>query len=77
VQYVAENALFILHLDFYPLSCGDMSDEHVEPFHHDISVMEHRNTGKLSAALLGDYWWMMKRGAAETKYDRQARRTCG
>jgi len=29
------------HLDLFPLNCGDVSDEHVECFHQDISVMEH------------------------------------
>jgi len=44
-------------------------------FHQDISVMEHRYKGKWSAAMLGDYCCMMKRGAPETKYHRQAKRT--
>jgi len=30
---------------------------------------------KWSAAMLGDYCWMMKRDAPETKYRRQAKRT--
>jgi len=29
------------HLDFFPLNCGDVSDEHGERYRH-ISVMEHR-----------------------------------
>ena len=51
------------HLDFFPLNCGVVSDEHGEGFHQDISVMEHRYKGKWSAAILGDYCWMMKRDA--------------
>ena len=74
MQYVAENALF-LHLDFFPLNCGDLSDEHGERFYQDISVMEHRYKGKWSAAMLGGYCWMMKLDAPETKYHRQAKRT--
>ena len=66
MQYVAENALF-LHLDFFPLNCGDLSDEHGERFYQDISVMEHRYKGKWSAAMLGGCCWMMKRDAPETK----------
>jgi len=62
------------HLDFFPLNC-DVSDEHGEHFHQDISVMGHRYKGKWSAAMLGDYYWMMKRDAPETKYHRQAKRT--
>jgi len=30
------------HLDFFPLNCGDVSDEHGERFHQYISVMEHK-----------------------------------
>ena len=57
------------HLDFFPLNCGEVSDEHGERFHQDISVMEHRYEGKWSAAMLGDYCWMMKRGdAPETEF---------
>jgi len=63
------------HLDFFPLNCGDVSDEHGERFHQDISLMEHRYKGKWSAAMLGDYCWMMKRDAPETKYHQQAKRT--
>jgi len=63
------------HQDFFLLNCGDVSDEHGERFHQDISVMEHRYKGKWSAAMLGDYCWMMKRDAPETKYHRQAKRT--
>jgi hypothetical protein len=39
-------------------------------FHQDISVMEHRYKGKWSSAMLGDYCWMMKMDAPETKYHR-------
>jgi len=28
------------HLNFFPLNYGDVSDEHGERFHQDISVME-------------------------------------
>ena len=35
------------HLNFFPLNCGGMSDEHGDRFHQDISVMEHRYKGKL------------------------------
>jgi len=51
------------HLDFFPLNCGAVSDEHGEHFHQDISMMEHRYKGKWSAVMLGDYCWMMKRDA--------------
>ena len=75
VQYVAENALLKFTPGFFPLNCGEVSDEHGEGFHQDTSVMEHSYKGNWSAAMLGDYCWMMKRGAPETKYHRQAKRT--
>jgi len=62
--------LLFSHLDFFPLNCGDVSDEHGERFHQDISVMEHRYKGKCSTAILGDNCWMMKRDAPEEKYHR-------
>jgi len=60
------------HLDFCPLNCGEVKDERGESFHQDNLVMEHRYTRKWSAAILGDYCWLMKRDAAVTKYHRQA-----
>jgi len=51
------------HLDLFPLNCGDVSDEHGERFHQDISVMERRYKRKWSAVMLGDNCWMMKRDA--------------
>ena len=48
------------HLDFFPLNCGAVCDGHGERFHQDVSLMEHRYKGKWSAAMLGDYCWMMK-----------------
>jgi len=55
------------HLDFFPLNCDDLSDEHGERFRQDISLTEHRYKGKWSAATLGDCCWMMKSDAPETK----------
>jgi len=63
------------HLDLFPLNCGDLSDEHGERFHQDISVMEDRYKGKWSAAMLGGYCWMIKRDAPDKRYHRQAKRT--
>jgi len=64
-----------LHLGFFPLNYGAVSDKHGERFHQDISMMEYRYKGKWSAAMLGDYCWAMKRDAPETKHHRQAKRT--
>jgi len=46
-------------MHFFPLNCGAVSDEDGERFHQNISVMEHRYKGKWSAAMLGDYCWVM------------------
>jgi len=37
------------------------------------NLLHHK--GKWSAAMLGDYCWVMKRNASKTKYHRQAKRT--
>jgi len=36
------------------------------------NLLHHK--GKWSAAMLGDYYWMMKGDASKTKYHRQAKR---
>jgi len=61
------------HLDFFPLNCVAVCDEHGERFHEGISVLEHRYKEKWSAAMLGAYCWMVNRDAPETKYNRQAK----
>ena len=43
------------HLDFFVENLGDVSDEHGERFHQDISVMEQRFKGKWSPDMLADY----------------------
>jgi hypothetical protein len=55
------------HLDSFPLNCEAVSDENGERFHQDISVTERMYKGKWSAAMLGDYCWLMKRDAPGTK----------
>ena len=35
------------HLNFFPLNCGDVRDEHGERCHQDISVMQHRYKGEM------------------------------
>ena len=63
------------HLDFFPPSCGAVSDEHGERFHQDISVMEQRYQGHWNEAMLADYCWSVCRNAPEFTYKRQAKRT--
>ena len=42
------------HLDFFYKNPGDVSDEHGQRFHHDISVIENRYKGKWSG------WYVAK-----------------
>lgn len=44
------------HLDFFAENLGDVSDEHGERFHQDISVMEKHFKGKWNPGMLADYW---------------------
>jgi len=53
------------HLDFFPDSCGMVSDEHSERFYQEIAMMEERYQGKWSSSMLADYCWMLARNAPE------------
>jgi hypothetical protein len=50
-----------LHLDCFPTYLSDISTEHGERFHQDISVME-----KWNPFMLDDYCWQLKRNAPDT-----------
>jgi hypothetical protein len=58
------------HLDFFPENMGDVSDEHGERFHQEISVMEKRYKGKWSPGMLADYCWTLQRDAPDIPYKR-------
>jgi hypothetical protein len=62
------------HLDLFLVNCGTVSDEYIEHFQQDMSVMEGRYKGKWSAAILADYCWMVKKDALEIQYKWQAKR---
>ena len=49
------------HLDYFPLNCGDLSEEQGERFHQDIHVMEERYQGRWDVNFLADYCWCLKR----------------
>ena len=49
------------HLDFFPPNMGEVSDEHGERFHQDISVMETRYQGWFNPNMMGDYCWFLQR----------------
>jgi hypothetical protein len=53
------------HLDFFPKSFGEVSDEHGERFYQDIIVMEMRYQGKWTSSMLADYCWTLKRDVPE------------
>ena len=40
------------HLDFFPPNLGDVSDEHGERFHQDISEMETRYQGRFNPNIM-------------------------
>ena len=49
------------HLDFFSPNIGDVSEEHGERFHQDISDMERRYQGRWSCNMMGDYLWSIIR----------------
>jgi hypothetical protein len=54
------------HLDFFPPNLGDVSDEHGERFHQDISEMETRYQGRFNPNMMGDYCWFLQRETTAT-----------
>ena len=60
------------HLDFFPPNLGDVSDEHGERFHQDISEMEKRYQGKWNQSMLADYCWTLKRDNPGASYKRKS-----
>jgi hypothetical protein len=63
------------HLDFFPDSCGMVSDEHGESFHQEIATMEKRYQGKRSTFVLADHCWTLARNSSEQLHKRQAKRS--
>ena len=49
------------HLNFFPDNLGDVSDEHGERCHQDISDIETRYQGKPSDSMMSDYCWYLHR----------------
>lgn len=60
------------HLYFFPANIGDVSDEHGERFHQDISKMEKRYQGKWNPSMLGDYCWTLIHEASDSDYKRKS-----
>jgi len=74
MQHVTKNTLPSLTFGFFPENCGEVSDEHGERFHQDISSMEKRYQEKWNCAMLTDYCWTLASDAPTMKYKRQAKR---
>ena len=49
------------HLAFFSDNLGDVSDEHSERFHQDISEIETRYQGKPGDKMMSDYCWYLPR----------------
>jgi hypothetical protein len=62
------------HLDFFPQNLGNVSDEHGERFHQDISTMETRHQGKWNPSMLADYCKTLKRDVLQAEYTRKSTR---
>lgn len=60
------------HLSFFPPNLADVSDEHGERFHQDITTMEKRYKGKWSPAMLADFCWMLQRDQPGKTYKRKS-----
>ena len=52
---------------------SDVSDEHGERFHQNISVIENRYKGKWSVSMLAEYCRSIQRDDSETQHKRRRR----
>ena len=63
------------HLDFFPPSCGAVSDKHGERFHQNIAIVEQRFQGRWNETMLVGYCWFVCRDAPELAYKSKAKRS--
>jgi len=49
------------HFDFFAPNLGAVTDEQVERFHQDISIIEQRYQSRLDESMINDYFWYLKR----------------
>jgi hypothetical protein len=59
-------------INFFPDNLGTVSDEQGERFHQYISALEKRYQGQMSARMLSDYCWTMKRDVPDAKHRRKS-----
>ena len=64
---------FVSHLDRFPESLGDVSEEQGERFHQDIKKMETRYQGRWNDVMMADYCWCIKRETSEAQYSRRTK----
>ncbi|MEL7308306.1 MAG: hypothetical protein AAGK05_10875 [Pseudomonadota bacterium] len=62
------------HLDLFPESNCDVSDEHGERFHQSIASMERRYSAKWTPVMLADYCWSLMREDHEIEHKRKRRK---
>ena len=62
------------HLNKFPASLGDASDEHSQHFHKDIKVMEERYQGQLNTHKMADYCWSIQSDCVDMKHSRRSRK---
>ena len=56
------------YVKFFTFNFADISDEHGERFHQDISEMENRYKRNLSFAMLADIYWTLQRDQTEASH---------
>ena len=59
------------HVDFFPESLCEVSDEQGERFHQDIESMEHRWQGLRNESVMTDYYSMLYRAAPDIGYHKK------
>jgi hypothetical protein len=62
------------HLDFFPQNLVNVSYEHGERFHQDISTMETHYQGKWNPSMLADCCWTLRRDVLQVEYTRKSSR---
>ena len=60
------------HLDYFPETLGDVSEEQRERFHHDIRTMEGRYQGRWGSYMTADYCWTLIRDCTKQSHSRKS-----
>ena len=73
MSHECESSFLHAHLDYYPKSLGDMSEEHGERFHQGIKSMETRYPGRWDVSMTVDNCWYLKRNCKSSEVARKAK----